>query len=501
MEHATVTLEIASVSALGGLEGAFWQPDGHGSLWQADGSPDPTAAGYGEWLPDITSDPHKDWESLPWWPVECDQQVISTTTGFAPYEWNADPGTMSVTLWDPKVIYSPIGPVGLLDDIGIDTPIRVKVTGPGKPWTAARPFTILWAGLIRRVVHSITVDGQQVTTINASEAIEIYGRVNPVALTVPAPMQDLKGRTLAIHNRSDKPASIPDPDTSANLRTEGQGTQFHPADDLHDNVWQEMAHAINVHGLVAGQLLYPYTMQTTGAADPPIVGTPRATAIDPIYRTTDGWYPIAKNVQVRPYCTAETAPGPTYAISPTSLIVTHSLDGVANLVDLAVAGWANSAKSYSDQVSRDRWGTHTYTRHDLKLVQDATFRDQLGADILARVKQAVYSVEGLEFPVTNERDLTCLVGAPVYAYAIADPGNTYKQWLRANGSVCCPGEWWPLHWSNPSLTAWLLICSVAHNITPTSWTVTVGAEIAGLNDPAYVTWPTPVPKALELEAA
>lgn len=474
-DYADVTVEIASLSGLPGASGsdaAYWQPDGHGTLWQPEGAVS-GAPGFGEWVEGFISEPHKDWETLPWFSVECDMSVIETSTGFSPGEWNASPGSLSVTLWDAFIQYTPIGPTGLLDDIGIDTPIRIKVTGKGLPWSAQYPYTIIWAGLIRRVAHRHTPDGTHITTINAAEMIEVYGRTNPVALASPVPSQNLDDRTKWIHDRSDKPNGFPYPDTTSATA----GAQFAP-DDLHDNVWQEMCAVINAAGSVAAQTLYPWLIYQPDAT-PPNIGSPRATALNPVRAPNNLPNQYPTYIQVRPYCSVPIGDESALqysAIAPGELAITHSLEGVANDIDLAIAGWDGSAKDYIDQPSVDRWGRHTYTRHDLKLTQSATARDALGAAILKRSAQAVYSVDALEFPVTTPRDLSALVGVPAYVYDSGLGG-----YYRVNNKICQPGEVWLLIWREPKIECYLALTSVAHSIDRDNWKVTIAAEMQCVN--------------------
>lgn len=495
-DYATVTVEIASVSGMpsGGEHAGYWQPDAHGSLWQPP-APDVAAAGYAEWSPDVVRDPHSDWETLPWFVVKCDQSQIDTSTGFAPYEWNASPGSMTCVLWDASIQYSPIGPTGLLDDIGIDTPIRIKATGPGIPWlTSGSPFTILWAGMIRQIVHRVSPNGQHVTTISASEAVEVYGRTNPVALTTSRPVEQVTPRLNAIHDRSDRPLALPYPTT---YYIPQKGLQ-HPVDDLHDNVWQELCAAMNVHGAVTAQLTYPRNV-TTNTNGQPLKGSPMATAIDPIWALrTQQTYPIHSWVQVRPYC-SDTLVGKTVkaisAIAPTELSITHNLDGVANDLDLAIANLDGSAQNFKDQASIDHWGRHTYTRHDLKLnpASGPPNLTILGADMLTRTKDAVYAIDNMTFPVTCPRDLLCLVGGGVYNV------QSGSDWFRNNTEVCAPGEVWFLVWDNPAVTAYLMLTSVAHSISRNEWTVTLSAELQSVNN-VPGTLPVPVPKLALLES-
>lgn len=218
----------------------------------------------------------------------------------------------------------------------------------------------------------------------------------------------------------------------------------------------------------------------------------------------------AASVQVRPYCSdpartqwTPNANGyqaypedyPPIAIAPTHMAINHSLDGVANFIDLAIAGMEGSSRNYIDEGSAERWGKHTYTRHDLEIVNDPYYGplhlDKLGARYLSRLGQAVYSIENLSFPVSTSRDIVAFVGSPYYSQ------DSIMNRSMRNG-FCTPGDWWSIHWEEPHLEAYLLLCSVTHSITPASWSVTISGELAQVNGPGPSGLPVPVPAALSV---
>lgn len=485
-KHAKVTVEIASITGDMGLEAAFWQPDAHGSLWQP-AAPDPASVGYAEWVEDLQTDAKANWETLPWFSVHCDQQSISCSTGFEPYGWNAEPGTLQANLIDPKVIYFPLGPIGELDDIGIDTPIRVKVEE-----LATHKTRILWAGLIRQIVHRHSVDGAHLTTITGSEVTQIYGRTNPAALTTPAPQNTYTGRAKDIHDRSDMPNLFPYPTIHPILDPDGS---IHPADDLHENVWQEMAHMHNVHGMITIESKYPVRLAASYITN---LGTPRVMGSPPYSYAPD--VRELQIIQVRPYCSDPMNGAPTItaplAISPTAFDLTHSLDGLANDIDLAVVGAEGSGRHFTDQTSIDQWGRHTYTRHDLKLIDvggSGGALQTLGDRMLTRAKDSVYSLETLEFPCRSPRDLRALVGFPVYTL------NTGTQmYWRQTGALCAPGESWCIVWESPAFTAYLNIGTVTHEIAPEVWNVRVAGELRNINATVNVIAPIPATQRQEV---
>jgi hypothetical protein len=526
-DYAKVFVDIASIASTPiGADAGYWQPDGHQTAWQADGAL-PGDPGYGVWVAGTAPVGGGDWDLISWFPVECDMTSVEFTTGFETFGNHSEPGSLTVNLYDQDMEYTPIGPPGGLDDIGIDTPIRIRVqflsmfdTTPVSPMT--KPDVVLWAGYIRRIVHNISIDGQHLTIINASEVIETYGRVNPVASTdLPDIFIDsLALRLDRIHQKTDKPADFPRGESSNRFNKD---SSILPTTDLHDNLWQETCMAGDVYGGVTGSGMYPeeWVMIYAGYyGNTAPLGTPRVYVMDPYADSFndipgESFRTWVASVQVRPYCsdpdrTAFTVPcrsvtdNPSslvpIAVAPTHMAINHALDGVANSIDLAIAGLDGSAQSFVDDASIARWGKHTYTRHDLQITHSTGTPSsgqghltKLGNRMLGRLGEAVYSLEGLTFPVDTARDLVTFVGYPTYR---SNP-TTNKRTTR--NVLCRPGDWWSIHWEAPKLDAYLLICTVNHRIGPFSWECSISGELAQVNGSGPAGLPIPIPAHRDLE--
>lgn len=467
-DFCEVVLQIASTISGGenpSPNAGFWQPDAHRTTWQAPGAV-PGSPGYGEWAGPSTPDPFQNWESLPWFDVKCDAMGLSSTTGFTPYEWNASPGTLSATLYDPEIIYSPIGPPGALDDIGIDTPIRILVR-----WTPdSVPVEVaLWSGLIRTITHSFEPDGPHISTIAASEATEIYGRTNPPELTTLTGVQTTKARLATIHDRSDRPGALPYP-----TMADGDGLSL-VTDNLAQNVWQELCLAVNSNGAVTvtrtegntprahgiypavdpATLQFAHTigMECSPADEPPSLKNPNAGRWLPDDGTGSNWLPDGATPGSPGY--AEWVTYDPLVVSPTALSLTLDIGGIAN--DISVAPEGGTAATAFDAGSAARWGHHSFTRHDLKMEQPGA---QTVADrILERLAWAAYHCAALPFPMLGVRDLWAFVGE--------------QNALQA-------GDWFHLNWDDPQVVADVLVCQVTHSIEPDSWTVEVTGELHNL---------------------
>lgn len=449
-DHATVTVQIGSVSGSPyAATAGWWQPDIHAPKnWMAAGAV-PTDPGYGVWIADVTTDPSQNWDTIPWFDVHCDQMAIDTSAGLSPYEWNANSGSLTVSLYDDAILYTPYGPPGDLDDIGIDTPIRIKVefTSMGTAFTQ-----VLWAGFIRSISHAISVGGLHTTTIRASDIIEMYGRTNPLALTTNAPIELLTQRVARIHGRADRPYMFPAP-----LIPSGE-TWYLQADDLSENVWSEMCLAINSGALMATVTIYGRT--------------PRLTATSVAVPTSGGFYDQMRRLTISRNCTRPEGPANVtepVSVSPTSMSLNHSLDGLANVVSIAVAdGPPGSAATASDSASITAYGEHSYTRHDLKIINGHTppYEPMVADRVLARLADGTYRLDALTFPISTVRDLAVLVGQR--DLGIPTGGGYF---------LMQPGLWLTLAWDEPTVNGRLMVTGVEHHLTADSWECTLSGEL------------------------
>ncbi len=306
MQIATATGSTGDPERVG-----YWQADTPDTadhrytVWQADGVAIPPTggavpSGYGEWVQGNTGDKWDvDWSSISWHPVDCNLEHRATfSTENAPWEWNASPGNGTLRLDDPNHVYFPSGnDSGWFDDIAINTPIRViahlTAAFDQVPANAAkrRDYRVLITGLIRSIQHEMMPTGAGSTTINFSEPHVVYGRVNPLATSMPANDQ-VVGRMNRIHMISDDPNSqlMRSPD-SLDIYGDHQNLLLQ-ADDVASDLWTEMCLAANSGAYTTALRLYR-TAAVAGSEATYPQGDPRICALPPAYppTSTDPYQP------------------------------------------------------------------------------------------------------------------------------------------------------------------------------------------------------------------
>lgn len=457
-DFATVDVEISSLSGSStpGNSG-WWQPDNHAPrYWLADTVTE-ADSGYGVWIADTVPD-NGQWNTLPWYKVHCDVMTIESSTGLEPYEWNSSSGSMTIGLWDKAIIYTPFGPVGVLDDLGIDSLIRIVVTyfsytsagatKPTKQWRRA-----IWSGFVRSIRHAISPSGTHSTTILASDIIEMYGRSNPPALPSPLPAANAVQRVRDIHNRADRPTMFPFPQ----MNTPFNSYYLQP-DNLADNVWTELCLAANSVGTVTTVDHWK--------------DTPQIFCRDTDVPTDTVQAPYKRMDQLRIAETCSDPKGPIVMadiirIAPTSMSLNNDLSGLANYVDLAAVG--GTAYIREDTASEGRFGKHSFTRHDLILNVPAD-ADAIAQRVLRRLGDGTYRCDSLTFPVISTRDLIALVGQA------ENPSPNIE-----GTPLMAPGRWVTLEWTTPKVNARMFVTSVSHSITPDEWNVTISGELRSVS--------------------
>ena len=494
-------LEVQVATATGGTavpeNVGYWQPepaetsDPRYTTWVDDsvtrppeGTPPP--AGYGEWVEGGSQKYDADWDNIAWSGVDCDLQAAAFSTGSDPWDWNASPGNGTLSLIDNEHIYFPLGDVhGPFDDITVNTPIRVvaHLTDDFNSGASRQPSRVLITGLIRRITHTMTVDGRATTSINFSEPHVLYGRVNRDA--APVPKQYMEERFAEIAAMSDDPQTtlLLAPESTFGARHVDGNPAYPPAGvvwnayplaagTVSSDLWSEVCKAANSFGLALAIRLYPSWPDGT-LGD----GTPRVYAMPPIPQPPDVYNVDQYGGDTRivsPTCSPPETTGEPYTYqdhpdrvkirnSPVeSIDLGHDDAKLANVVSVAAAG--GSAAVSTDLVSMDRWYRHTYQRHDL--VFDPTVAGLAGIvgwRVLERLSTAVFDISDCTYLMNEPRDFEFALGAVPASSAGPDLPPVE------------PGRWMKLGWSFAS--ADLRVTHIEHDITPQRWTVTHSYEV------------------------
>lgn len=500
-DHVALRLEIASVGGTGPGSPSKWSApsDAYKSRW----TPAPTDAGGepGKWLQtiDIRTATWTDWSTIPWVDILCEAMSANCAQGWSPFAWNASPNSASFVLVDPAQDYLPYGPDGKDLDIGFDLPIRLVAD-----WHDSQGGIVtVWAGLVRTVVWSATPGGERRATIRATEISEVYGRTDPPDEgAVQVPDQTLAARLAALHNISDMPNLFPQPVASPPYdlgpnRTGGPDQWTPPtawsslknwtsapgwsceSAALNQNVWSDICHWINAHGLVSVTLNYPIGLNDSNNGV--TFHTPRVRGAVPLPVR----YPHQPNLVIADTCsdpdgypwTSDITASPTIRISPKELRIESSQADIDNIISIAFAGTTDNQATLTNQASVDAYGRHTYGRNDLKLQYqspNATPRD--AAEGVAwrlglRSSMARDKLETLEFPVSTRRDLQALVGHKRRSQD-SDVHPSYGMYVMQ------PTRAAVLEWVDPAMADHaLLVTKVEHSISPTSWTTKLGCEM------------------------
>lgn len=463
----------------------YWQPatvdtaDPRYSVWMDDSvtpppAGDPVPVGYGEWVQGNTGTKWGlDWNTISWRSVDCNLMGATFSTGANPWEWNASPGNGTLRLDDPDHTYFPAGPgSGYFDDIGVNTPIRViahlTAAFDQVPTSASRrtSFRILITGLIRSIEHELTPTGLGTTTIHFSEPHVLYGRVNCPATPVNAGSLDY--RFGQIHGLSDDPltALIRQPRT-ADTGWDG-GTHLQTT-EISSDLWTEICKSANSLARSTALRLYPASTSNQ------YMGSPRVFAFIPVYppNLTDPTELENYGLDVRTlsqdcspdettfnYTTDYDAARVKIRNCPAgSITFGHDDDQLANSVSIAATG--GTATVVKDQASIDRFYLHSYQRHDLiHLTADTPL---IAARYLDRLVQATFHMSDCSYFIAEPRDFEFALGA--------SPRNSAWQ----DHPPVEPGRWINLDWG--WVTANLRVTKIAHQISPTAWTVTHSYEI------------------------
>ena len=260
-----------------------------------------------------------------------------------------------------------------------------------------------------------------------------------------------------------------------------QSRQFQ-ADEIADDLWTEMAKAMQSNARAGALRLYASSGTTV------LPGSPRLFAFIPRYpwNIPNPEYPYNFNffgLDVRilsPECSPTgatfnyTSRPPTSAsgypqgdparaiisLCPTgSIQFGHNDATLANVVSIAAVGGTETVRT--DQASIDRFYRHSYQRHDLVCMTGDV--PDMADRYLDRLVRAVYYISDCDFTIGHPRDFEFAIGA-------APTNKNYMDHPPVE-----PSRWIKLEWG--WLLADLRVTQITHSITPSGWTVTHSYEV------------------------
>jgi hypothetical protein len=153
-------------------------------------------------------------------------------------------------------------------------------------------------------------------------------------------------------------------------------------------------------------------------------------------------------------------PGSGIVVCPVGWEISHGLEDIVSVVSLSVAG--GTVRQYQDATARSLYGMQGYRRYDL-ICQDPNQLDLLAGRILAVRARSGPRVRAVTLSVAADHRAAALIGLVDYATRVR------AVHVDARGTV---------------FDQTMLVTQIAHDVTPTEWTIRLGLESAAPYTPA-----------------
>lgn len=153
-------------------------------------------------------------------------------------------------------------------------------------------------------------------------------------------------------------------------------------------------------------------------------------------------------------------PGTGIVVCPVGWELSHGLEDIVSIVSLSRVG--GTVHQYQDTTARSLYGPQGYRRFDL-ICQDEAQLDVLGGRILAVRARSGPRVRAVTLSVAADHRAAQLIGTVDYATRVR------AVHVDADGTV---------------FDQVMLVTQVAHDVTPTEWTIRLGLESAAPYSPA-----------------